>query len=475
MPWCEASLDNYKGIKNLTTTKLVRQLSLFDSSMIMMGIVIGSGIFVTTGIMAQSIPSVPLLLLAWIVGGLLTLAGALTYAELGAAMPQAGGQYVYLREAYGSLFGFLFGWILFLVYMTGGIAGLAAAFSEYFGIFFPSLSTNVTIFSKTLKIFDVTFTYTVSAGQLVAMAVIILLSAVNFVGLLLGKIIQNVFTVIKIGTLISFILFGFTIGKTTPIDFSVNPVGISFSQLFVGFGIALIAVFWAFDGWNNINFVAGEIKNPKRNLPLALIFGTLGITIMYVLINIVYLFALPLNQLTGEVKIAEKASSILFGDFTTTIISVAVIISIFGSINGSILAGPRVYYAMAKDGMFFKKVARVHPKFKVPGFAILVQAIWSCFLVLSGNFEQLITYTMFISFVFWIAATASVFKLRKKYPNHPRPYKTWGYPVVPIIFIVATSGILFNTLIEKPLESLAGVAITLIGIPVYYFWKKKMK
>ena len=454
-------------------TKLVRQLSLFDSSMIMMGIVIGSGIFVTTGIMAQSIPSVPLILLAWIVGGLLTLAGALTFAELGAAMPEAGGLYVYLREAYGPLFGFLFGWILFLVYMTGGIAGLAAAFAEYFGVFFPSLSTKVLIFSKTITIFNKTITYSVSAGQLVAMAVILLLSAVNYVGLIFGKIIQNIFTVIKIGTLILFILFGFTIGKTTSIDFSMNPGGINVTQLFVGFGIALIAVSWAFDGWNNINFMAGEIKNPKRNLTLALIFGTLGITILYVLINMVYLFAIPIDQLAGEVKVAEKASSILFGDFTTIIISIAIIISIFGSINGSILAGPRVYYAMAKDGLFFQKVASVHPKFKVPGFAIFIQAAWSCLLVLSGNFEQLITFTMFISFVFWIAAAASVFKLRKKYPDLPRPYKTWGYPVVPVIFIVATSGILFNTLIEKPFESLAGVGITLIGVPVYYFWKKK--
>lgn len=457
----------------MTTTKLVRQLSLFDSSMIMMGIVIGSGIYVTTGIMAQHIPSVPLILLAWIVGGLLTLAGALTYSELGAAMPEAGGLYIYLKEAYGPLFGFLFGWILFLVYMTGGIAGLAAAFAEYFGTLFPSLSTNVKIFSKSIKIFNLTFKYSVSAGQLVAFAVIILLSAVNYVGLIFGKIIQNIFTVIKIGTLILFILFGLTFGKTTPIDFSVNPGGISFSQLFVGFGIALIAVSWAFDGWNNINFVAGEIKNPKRNLPLALIFGTVGITILYVLINFVYLSAIPINHLAGEVKVAEKASSILFGDFTTTIISIAVIVSIFGSINGSILAGPRVYYAMAKDGLFFQKAASVHPKFKVPGFAIFVQALWSCLLVLSGNFEQLITFTMFISFVFWIAAAASVFKLRKKYPDLPRPYKTWGYPVVPAIFIVATVGILINTLVEKPLESLAGVGITLIGVPVYYFWKRK--
>ena len=460
---------------NETKKGLIRQLGLFDSTMVMMGIVIGSGIFLTTGIMAKSIPSTGLILLAWIVGGLLTLAGALTYAELGAAMPEAGGQYVYLREAYGPIFGFLFGWIVFLVYMTGGIAGLAVAFAEYFGGFFPSLSNQSIIFSTTVPIFNGVFHYSLSMGQIVAVAAILLLSACNYVGVAFGKTIQNVFTVVKIGIVIAFIILGFAIGKGTPFNFSLRPEvsGLSIGQLIIGFGLSLVAVSWAFDGWNNVNFVAGEIRNPKRNLPLALILGTLGLTVLYVLTNIIYLYALPMNEITGVVRIAEKSSVALFGGTAAVFISIAVLISVFGALNGSILAGPRVYYAMAKDKVFFQRVARVHPRFRTPSFAIVIQAVWSCVLAMSGTFEQIITFVIFVSVGFWIAAAASVFTLRKKRPDLPRPYKTWGYPVVPVLFIVASAGILINTLLEKPAESLAGVGLTLIGIPVYYYWKRK--
>lgn len=452
---------------------LSRQLGLFDSTMVMVGIVIGSGIFLTTGIMANHIPSAGLILIAWVVGGLLTLAGALTYAELGAAMPEAGGQYVYIREAYGPLPGFLFGWILFLVYMTGGIAGLALAFSLYFGRFFPSLSTDTIILSQTFNIFSHPVRYSLSAGQVVGVVVIIVLSIFNYIGLAFGKFIQNVFTVLKIGSILAIIILGFTIGKGTAVNFSLNPAGISFSQLIFGFGVALIAVIWAFDGWNNVNFVAGEIKNPKRNLPLALILGTLGITALYVLVNYIYLYALPIPEMAGVERIAEKASGALFGASSGALISVAITISIFGSINGSILAGPRVYYAMARDKLFFRKVSQVHPRFRTPGFAILIQAIWASILALIGTFEQMFTFAMFIAIIFWIAATASVFTLRKKFPDLPRPYKTWGYPVVPIIFILTSFAILLNTLIQKPVESLAGLGFTALGIPVYFYWRRK--
>lgn len=456
---------------------LARQLNLFDSTMVMVGIVIGSGIFLTTGIMAKSIPSAGLILLAWITGGLLTLAGALTYAELGAAIPEAGGQYVYLKKAYGPLIGFLFGWILFLVYMTGGIAGLALAFSEYFGKFFPSLAVSKIIYSAEFSIEFFNFTlpvkYSLSAGQLVGVGVIILLSIFNFIGVGFGKIIQNLFTVLKIGIIIVIIALGFAIGKGTAVDLSLKVEGFSPSQLFIGFGVALVAVIWSFDGWNNINFVAGEIKKPKRNLPLALILGTVGVTVLYVLTNYIYLYALPVKKMVGVVPVAEEATSALFGGATGAFVSAIVIISTFGSLNGSILTGPRVYYAMAKDNLFFHKVSNVHPRFKTPGFAILIQAIWACVLTVSGTFEQIFTFAMFIAIVFWIAATCSVFTLRKKFPNLPRPYKTWGYPVVPIIFIAASAGILLNTLIEKPVESLAGLVLTALGIPVYFYWKRK--
>jgi APA family basic amino acid/polyamine antiporter len=437
--------------------------------MMMMGIVIGSGIFLTTGIMAQAVPSAPMILLVWLLGGLLILAGALTYAELGVSLPEAGGQYVYLREAYGQLFGFLFGWKMFLVNMTGSIAALGVAFAEFFGSFFPSLSTKEIVFSSKLG----SFTYTLSRGQLVAVAVILLLTAINYVGIAFGKSIQNILTVIKIGTILAFVIFGFAFARGASIDLSLNPEGWSFGQILTGFGLAFVSVFWAFDGWNNINYVAGEIKNPKRNLKFALIMGTLGIILLYFFTNIIYFLALPVGEMKGVVTVAEKASASLFGATAAGLISAMILISILGALNGCIFVGPRVYYAMARDGLFFKKVGGVHPRFKTPGFSLVLQAIWASLLALTGTFEQLFTFAMFAGILFWVLAAAAIFTLRKKRPDLPRPYKAWGYPVVPLIFIVALSGILVNTLVRRPVESLAGVALMVAGIPVYYFWKMK--
>ena len=448
---------------------LVRKLGLFDSTMIVMGIVIGSGIFLTTGLMAKEIPSPSLLLLAWIVGGLLSLAGALTYAELGAAMPLAGGQYVYLREAYGPLSGFLFGWIMFLVYQTGSIAAVAVGFAEYLGYFFPSIAIQRILF--TTSIFGLN--YTLSAGQLIAILSIILLSILNYGGLGFGSLIQNAFTVLKVGAIAALVVLGFTIGRGGEIDFSLAPAGTSTTGLVGAFGVAMIAVLWTYDGWNNINFTAGEIKNPKRNLPLSLLLGTLAICAIYVAVNYVYLYALPINELKGVTRVAEKAATGLFGPTAASFISAAVVISTFGCVNGMILTGPRVYYAMAKDNLFFRKVSQVHPRFKTPGFSIFVQAVWSSLLVFSGTYEQLFTYVVFAALLFYLWAAASVFTLRRKFPHLERPYKVWGYPVVPALYILASVWILINTLVERPVESLAGMGIVAVGIPVYYYWKRK--
>ncbi|UCE43236.1 MAG: amino acid permease [Candidatus Aminicenantes bacterium] len=436
--------------------------------MMMMGIVIGSGIFLTTGIMAQAVPSTLLILLAWFLGGLLILAGALTYAELGVSLPEAGGQYVYLREAYGHLFGFLFGWKMFLVNMTGSIAALGVAFAEYFGSFFPSLSTREIIFSFPIGGFD----YTLSRGQLVAVAVILLLTAINYVGVSFGKTVQNVLTVIKIGTILVFVILGFVFANGISIDLTFNPEGWSFAQLLTGFGLAFVSVFWAFDGWNNINYVAGEIKDPKRNLKFALIMGTLGITLLYFFTNVIYFLALPVGEMKGVVTVAERASVSLFGATAAGLISAMILISILGALNGAIFVGPRVYYAMARDGLFFKKVGGVHPRFKTPGFSLVLQAIWASLLALTGTFEQLFTFAMFAGILFWVLAAAAIYTLRKKRPDLPRPYKAWGYPIVPMIFILALSGILLNTVIRRPVESLAGIALMLAGIPVYFLWDK---
>jgi len=460
-------MNDSKPTSQVPEKSLARRLGPFDSTMMMVGIVIGSGIFLTTGIMAKSLPSVSLLLLAWLLGGLITLAGAFIFAELGASMPAAGGLYVYLREAYGPLPGFLYGWITFLVYMCGSIAGLAVAFAEYFGYFFPCLSTKTYIITTDF--------FSLSNGQLIAVSIILLVSFINYIGVTFGKFIQNIFTSIKIGTILFFIVLGLAIGRVSSINFSINPMNFSLSQLLTGFGVVLIAVFWTFDGWNNVNFIAGEIKEPKRNLPLALIMGTLLVSALYFLINVVYFIALPVNEMAGTVTIAESASSALFGRTTTGLLSAAILISVFGALNGSIFVGARVYYAMAKDNLFFNKAAEIHPRFKTPFFAVVIQAIWACVLAISGTFEQLFTYVIFISIIFWIGAAFSLYTLRKKYPNASRPYKTWGYPVIPAIFILVSTGILINTLIKSPLESLTGLGFLAIGIPIYFYWRNKKK
>jgi APA family basic amino acid/polyamine antiporter len=440
---------------------LARRLGLFDSVMLMVGIVIGSGIFLTTGIMAESIPSASLLLLAWLVGGVITLAGALTFAELGAAMPEAGGQYVYLREAYGHLYGFLFGWILFLVSMGGSIAALAVGFAEYLGHFVPAVSAERSVVLG------------ISAVQVVAAGVVVALSAVNYVGVGLGKAVQNSFSVIKIGAVVVFVFMGLTVGRSVPVDFAVNPTGLTRSGLLVGFGVAIIAVTWSFDGWHNITYVAGEIKTPQRNIPLALVLGTVLITTLYLAMNYAYFLALPVGDMAGVVRIAERAATAAHGTTAAGLISAAVIVSILGALNGAIFAGPRVYFAMARDGVFFRRVAQVHPRFRTPAFAILLQGAWASLLALSGTYEQLFTYVVFVTLLFWIAAVGAVFVLRKKAPALARPYRTWGYPVVPLVFIVASAAVLVNTLVARPVESLAGLGITLLGVPVYFSWRRR--
>jgi APA family basic amino acid/polyamine antiporter len=454
---------------------LIRQLGLFDSSMMMMGIVIGSGIFVTTGLIAQALPSAGLILLCWLVGGVLTLAGASIYAELGAAMPEAGGQYVYLREAYGPLPAFLFGWLMILVYVSGSIAALAVAFSEYCSYFFPFISSENIIYSTKIRIGDINFQISLTTAKIIALAIIFLLSAINYFGVIFGKIVQNIFTVIKIGSILIFIILGFTIGQTITIDFSLNPAGLSISQLIMGFGIALVAVSWTFDGWNNVNFICGEIKNPKRNLPLALILGTLVVTILYILINYIYLSALPISEMAGVVTIAESAAKAMFGDVAIALFSAAVLISIFGALNGNIFTGARVVYKMAYDKYFFQRAGILHPRFRTPAFSIAIQSVWAGVLTLTGTFEQLMTYVIVGAMFFWIAAAASVFTLRKKYPNLSRPYKTRGYPYTPIVFISAISGILINTFFANPMEPVLGIIVILTGLPVFYYWKKKQR
>ena len=444
--------------------KLDRQLGLFDSTMMVVGIVIGSGIFMTTGLMADALPSASLILIVWLLGGLQMLAGALTYAELGAAMPKAGGQYVYLREAYGSLPAFLFGWVAFIAYLTGTNAAIAVAVAEHLGSFYPSISTHNIVIG-----FDY---FSISGGQIFAISLILILSFINYLGILFGKWIQNVFTILKIGSILFFALAGLFISTGNHIDFSINPTSMSIGSILTGMGIALVAVTWTVGGWEYVTFAAGEIKNPKKNLPLALIIGTVAILVLYIIINIAYLKVLPMDSLIGELKVGEATAKSLYGPGIAGAFVVVVIISMFGSLNGNILVGPRISYAMAKDELFFSKAADVHPKFHTPGNAIMIQGVWASVLALSGTFEEIITLVVFVNFMMWIAASSTVFVLRKKQPELERPYKVWGYPYVPAFFIIFSSAILINTFFESPQQSLMGIGLTLLGIPAYLYWKK---
>jgi len=444
--------------------KLDRQLGLFDSTMMVVGIVIGSGIFMTTGLMADALPSVSLILIVWLLGGLQMLAGALTYAELSAAMPKAGGQYVYLREAYGSLPAFLFGWVAFIAYLTGTNAAIAVAVAEHLGSFYPSISTHNIVIG-----FDY---FSISGGQIFAISLILILSFINYLGILFGKWIQNVFTILKIGSILFFALAGLFISTGNHIDFSINPTSMSIGSILTGMGIALVAVTWTVGGWEYVTFAAGEIKNPKKNLPLALIIGTVVILVLYIMINIAYLKVLPMDSLIGELKVGEATAKSLYGPGIAGAFVVVVIISMFGSLNGNILVGPRISYAMAKDKLFFSKAAEVHPKFHTPGNAIMIQGVWASVLALSGTFEEIITLVVFVNFMMWIAASSTVFVLRKKQPELERPYKVWGYPYVPAFFIIFSSAIMINTFFESPQQSLMGIGLTLLGIPAYLYWKK---
>ncbi len=443
---------------------LLARLNLFDATLLVVGSVIGSGIFLTTGIIAQSLPSVEWILFVWIFGALLSLFGGLTFAELGAMIPEAGGQYVYLREAYGPMAGFMYGWTAFVITQTGGIAALAVGFAEYLAYFIPDFGLDRYIFLwKGIS---------VSAGQVVALTSIVVLTIVNYYGIRSGSFVQNVLTIIKLLAIVILILAGVyalinsgegivsETGQTIPGGHSIT----------VAIGIALIAVLWTFDGWYSVNTVASEIKNVRKNLPLSLIAGISLIGITYLLINLFYLFTLPIEKMIGVVRIGEYATSYAFGPLAGTLMAALILVSILGCLSATIIFGPRIYYAMAKDGLFFKKFAHVHPQYRTPTIAIIWQGVLAGALCLTGTYEELFTYVTFAVLLFFVGTVSAVFVLRWRKPNADRPYRVWGYPYVPAIFGLTILWIMINTLIEKPVEALLGLTVIAAGLPVYYYW-----
>ncbi len=454
--------------------KFLRKLNLLDTTFLVIGAVVGSGIFMTTGDVAEYLPSPGLILAVFLIGGFITMSGALSFAELGAMFPSAGGQYIYIREAYGPWAGFFYGWGFFWFIMCGGIAALAVAFAEFVGYFIPCLSTQA--FLLRLNIFW--FSYSLSAGQLVALASIIILSAVNYFGITGGIIVQNIFTFLRIACVAGIIIFGLALGKKSGIS--------SFAQLFAGetgfswntlrlFGLALISVFWTYDGWYSVNCTAEEIKKPERNIPLGLILGTLSVTFVYFLVNLVYVLALPVDRMKGVTRIGELASTQLFGPRITFFVSAAIMAAIFGCLSATIIYGPRVYYAMAEDGAFFRSMSYIHPRYHVPSKALIGQAMWSGLLCLSGTFKQLYEYVVFALVIFFALTGLAVIILRVKQPKKPRPYKAWGYPALPLFFVLVNAAIFINIIIAEPIKSRIGLALLSLGVPAFFYWQEKSK
>jgi basic amino acid/polyamine antiporter, APA family len=486
--------------------ELVKGLGLTSASMLVMGSMIGSGIFIVSAEISREVNSPALLIGAWLVTGFMTIVGALSYGELAAMMPRAGGQYVYLREALGPLWGFLYGWTLFLVIQTGTIAAVGVAFGKFLGVFFPSVSSShwilhlwkvppINIGPMVLGNMDVGL----STQNLVAIFVVIVLSVVNIFGIRTGAMIQNVFTAAKVSALAGLVLLGLFIGRNAQAlaaNFSGHfwqnaglgaqheiAAGVWVGTLTV-LAVAQVGSLFSADAWNNVTFTAGEVKNPSRNLPLSLAMGTGVVILLYVLCNVIYLNVLPLDGSATGATILERGIKYATEDRVATavmtqmlhagggLMAVAIMISSFGCANGLILSGARVYYAMAKDGLFFRKVAKLHPTYKSPAVSLMVQMVWTCILCVSGSYGQLLDYIIFAVLVFYILTIVGLFVLRRTHPNAERPYRAVGYPVLPAIYIVMALFIDVVLLRYKPQYTWPGLIIVLLGIPVYYLWTR---
>jgi APA family basic amino acid/polyamine antiporter len=486
--------------------ELVKGLGLTSATTLVMGSMIGSGVFIVAADIARQVDSSGLLIAAWLVTGFMTITAALAYGELAAMMPKAGGQYVYLREALGPLWGFLYGWTLFLVIQTGTIAAVGVAFGKFFGVFFPSVSSTnwilhfwkappIHIGPMVLGNMDVGL----NTQNLVAIVIIWLLTVVNVFGLKTGAMVQNVFTITKVFSLALLIVVGFMVGRN-PAAVAANfnhfwAVGPGHADLGIVSGLLLVATLisvaqvgslFSADAWNNVTFTAGEVKNPKRDLPLSLALGTGVVILLYVLANYVYVNVLPLHgdpngatvmargiQYATEDRVGTAVMQVMFGATGAAIMAIAIMVSTFGCNNGLILSGARVYYAMAKDGLFFHSVGRVHPVYRTPVTSLMVQAAWTSILCLSGTYGQLLDYIVFAVLVFYILTIVGLFVLRRTQPNAERPYRAIGYPVLPAIYICMALFIDIVLLRYKPHYTWPGLIIVLLGIPVYFLWSSR--
>ncbi len=446
--------------------ELKRELGAWSAAAIVVGTVIGSAIFLVPNDMVKNVGSPAMVFAVWVFGGMLSLFGALSYAELAAALPEAGGEYVYLREAYGPMWGFIYGWTQMFVAKSGSIATLATGFFIYFANFRPELEQVWIVAPLPFGQLEIRY------GQLLAIAVIAVLAVINYFGVRIGGNVQVVLTLVKVGLIAAIIVVGLTTSHGTLANYRTS---IPAAGGITGFFAALVAALWAYDGWNNVVMVASEVRRPQRNLPLALIMGTLAVIAIYLLANFAYFRVLPAEAIASTNRVAAESMRQALGTAGANAVSVAAMISIFAALNGSILSGSRVPFAMARDGLFFRKVGFVHPQHHTPSVSILVLNLWAAVLVLSGKYEDLYNYVIFGSVILYAMATAAVMVLRFKRPGLPRPYRTLGYPVVPIVFVLGIAGLVVSTLVKRPMESLVGLGLIALGLPFYFYWKRRLR
>jgi APA family basic amino acid/polyamine antiporter len=436
--------------------------------MLVVGNTIGVGIFTTSGVMAEQLPSPGLMLIVWALGGLLSLAGALAWAELAAAFPLAGGEYNYLREAFGPFWGFLSGWAAFLASFSGSIAVLAIALAEYLAGAFPFSATG-----GTLTTFSVgSFSLAISWNQLLAIVLVWLFSLLNYRGLHLGSWTQNLLSLSKLAAIAGLLVAGFCCGRGSWAHFSPLFAWGGSGRMISAAGLALIPVMFAYSGWNAAAYIASEVRNPETILPRSLALGTLITIVAYLALNVLYLYALPVAALSGVVRVGEQTAGALFGADAARAISALIAVSIASAFNVMVLTGGRIYFAMARDRVFFSRAAELHPRFYTPGNALLMQAAWTSLLILSGTFEQLLTYATIVIVSISAITVSAVFVLRWRRPDLPRPYHVWGYPWMPVLYVVGSAGIFVNALWERPVECLLGAGLCAAGVPAYWWWRR---
>lgn len=458
-----------------TSTQLVRALGLREGIAIQMGMIIGSGIFIVPATIAGHLPALGPILLVWIAGGLLILFGALTLAELSSVLPEAGGPYVYLRRGFGPAWAFMFSWNHYFINTAGSIAAIAVAFATYLGRLIPALSPQRTFLSWHWIWFGHPLEFGIGWIQIAAIGVIALDCVINVRGVRLGGWVMNFFTGAKVTALLALIVAAFLSAKGSTAHLLPLWPERWTGDLTAGFGLSMISVLWAYDGWITVTLTAGEIRNPRRNVPLSLVAGTLAVIALYVAANIAYVYIMPPRSMAGSPRIAADVAAVVLGPVGALLIVAGILCSTFGTIHGCILGGPRCIYAASADGSFSRSFARVHPRFHTPAFAIVTLCLWGGLLTLSGTYDQITSYVVFGSWAFYALTAISVIVLRRKLPDAARPYKAWGYPYTTLLFVAITCWFLGNTLWKDPRNAIIGIVLLLASLPFYFYWRQRAR